>query len=338
MKKVLLLLLTILITQITFSQEKISKEQIELFYKFGFEINKNIFKKNKYNFIKKPFSLKEKLTTIKKSKSEIENIITSIKNNAKLKTEDAGSGYGLNILFDTKFPSIDITPLKVMKVMKVELNEKTTELYDSTSNIIKIKHSSGATSFGEWRDYSNINGKETLSIDITIHRQNQIFSNLPIKGIVRYRIKFITGYHNKTFSKKNIGEIFHLGVNKYKLIDIFNDKVVLQKIGNNSNTVAELKMITISKDEKFEFISANNGFSVSSSRIPKDVYQLFKNNPKITLEEYKKKFPVEKLLKTIKNNKENTLNNYYILNGAALIEKVILYIPIYIEKEIELKL
>jgi len=164
-----------------------------------------------------------------------------------------------------------------------------------------------------------------------------------VSGHVKYQLKFLSSYQQITLSKNDIGHQFQLDNNLYKLIEIFDNKVVLE----HSNKYANLNMINFvgkekavstkyckeeleRKREENEPYSCQGQYSTTQrTTLNSKVYDIFRKKPDINEEEFTKIATIE-FLNTLKQS-----DRYSVLSNITPIgKKVIIYAPIYELREV----
>ncbi|MFL1895723.1 hypothetical protein ACJRPK_08475 [Aquimarina sp. 2-A2] len=351
MKLSILLISFVLFYNLSFSQETPTAEQLEMIYQFSYDVNKNLFEIPVYAYQEKKFDYNERFKKNPIPQDSMYMVLDSVVKNASIKVEKGSFGY--NLILESEFPSIGKFGGS-NGLMEVELVN--TEILTGEQDTIKVKTKGGGTAFGGGFNFSNINGKVINYNYRTLYRQSQILSDIDstmvIKGKVQYKFFFLTDYEVIKLSKNNIGEKFKLGADEYVLIDVFDNKTVLEKIiteGTESDT--DINIINLSKNEKKEFTAYSlfeleklqekdkkykdvQSFAFSRMGIYKKNYDIFRKKKDITLDEYKQLLPF-KGLKKLKTEKQ-----YTVLAGPAPFDhNFLLYIPIYgITKTFEVQL
>ncbi|KAB1155137.1 hypothetical protein F7018_11700 [Tenacibaculum aiptasiae] len=308
-------LLTLLfITHFIHSQQtEISEEQKDFIYKMKFDMTKKLFEKPKYNFKNQKLDLNKKLIKSNKTKKLIIESINFFEKNAKLKIINEKTK-SINLV--SNFPSNFV--VENPNIISIELLEL--KLLGNNNTLLKTLNAE-STSFGTYIIKSN-----QLSFDSKFDKN--------LTGEVSYRIKFITSYSSIKVSKKDIGKTIKLSNDEYKLIDLFENKLILKSNLNENSTIndLEIKCISINKKGTMELFSQNS--PASSLLIKKEIYHLLKENKNFNIKVYKNKLPFQELM-------DNKLSGKYIvLELPAPIEnEVILYQPIYgVNKTIKVKL
>ncbi|WP_378186755.1 hypothetical protein ACE939_00175 [Aquimarina sp. W85] len=351
MKSTIFLMSFVLFYNLSFSQETPTTEQLEMIYQFSYEINKGLFETPVYAYKQKTFDYNERFKKNSIPQDSMFMALDSVVKNASIKVEKGSFGY--NLILESEFPSIGEFGEDYGN-MEVELTN--TEILTGDQDTIKVQTIGGGTSFGGGFNYSNINGKEINYNYRTLNKQSQILSDIDstmvFKGKAQYKFSFLTDYEVIRLSKANIGEKFKLGADEYVLIDVFDNKIVLEKvITEGIDSDIDIDIINLSKNGKKEFRSyplfeleelkkKNKKYkdvqSFASSRmgIYKKNYDIFKNKKDITLDEFKQLLPLENLKKLKKERQ------YTILAGPAPFDhNFLLYIPVFdVERTFEVHL
>lgn len=231
-------------------------------------------------------------------------------------------------------------------VIKIEIIKN--NLFSSTQKPLEI--SNGWTSFGSEFHSKKIGAKSIYNSWLTfIHElqvKNPISNDSIINGGIVYRIKFLTDYAQIKLSKKDINKSFTINNNKITLVDVVYNNVVLKvenlenslniiNFDNDGNILTNFPYFELLQMKKTDStINEKSGFSRSTAVLYKGLFDYFKQNPNITLDEFKKNISIEQIqlfsqgeryfrLSTVAN-----INNYFIL-----------YEPIWgISKEIEVNI
>ncbi|WP_298506318.1 hypothetical protein [uncultured Maribacter sp.] len=168
------------------------------------------------------------------------------------------------------------------------------------------------------------------SFKLDVSKEDKIAGELIVKA------RFISGYAYKEVTMNDINKPIILNDSEFKIINIINNTVVISQENSRSELLDGIGYFNINK----------NGYrveSIGSSTICTYNYNLFKENPNLSLQDYSKKIH-HKLLK-IENSdipddtyKKEFGENYTILISTDRIEKFILYVPNYEEMEFVVQL
>jgi hypothetical protein len=115
-------------------------------------------------------------------------------------------------------------------VAKIEVNES--KLLTSDNMLIKIS-AGGGFGFGNEFSIKKKGGEITKDVNrILINHQSQIYevdnADSLIHGSVVYKASFLTDYIKIILSKKDISTTFIINDTEYVLVDILNNKVILE--------------------------------------------------------------------------------------------------------------
>lgn len=325
-------------------EHKPTKEEIDFIWEFSFMLNKEVLKKPECFFKEKPFVEEDIFIKTKNNLKTLEVATDSLEKNAKiqLKKDEKSS----NIILNSKFPSFyNEGKANENNIIKVDVYKS--ELRNSKGDSIALR-GGGGISFGVSTFYEYKNDKETNLEFSTLNRQSQVkYQNKviePIKGNVKYLIKYVTAYDKIRLSKNDTGKKFTLNNKDYILKYVFDNKVIIEKEGislddeidiinlskNGLNKLVPLSTEEFSKENKKKRESEISSLGTIKSTFTKESFDYFKNNPDITLDDFKKAFPVEKLLNEKKQNPEYLL----IAISSPIDNDFILYMPIYGYKRI----
>ncbi|MCP2026983.1 hypothetical protein L1276_002127 [Flavobacterium sp. HSC-32F16] len=340
MNRIVLILMSLSLS--VFSQKKQpSKEEKEMIYGITYNTGAAIFKVPDFPFKKVTRKVDEIQKKTIQSTEVINSSVDTLISRGVLKLEK--SEYGYNLLYNSRFPSYykgnDETD--IVRFQPVKSN-----LFNLKKELIEIKNI-GSSSFGSESSFKYLNGETTNVSFTTLHKQDQInnavdFKNnnelSEIKGSVTYNIKFITDYSQVKLSSKNIGTTFKLNNIEYNLVDIINNVILIEAV-DPKNRDNEIRLINYDEsgnvlvnysDSEVEQLKKKNkkingeraGFSDIKGNISKFIFDAFKANPAITLEEYRKTFTIEDIL--------NEKKKYIFINTIAPIKNdFVLYEPVY---------
>jgi len=326
MKKKAILFLLVLFISNTYSQENLSKKEIELNYRYRIYqdfIKESDFLFKKENFVEKDYFKKEI------NKNEIDNFIGEFEKSAKLEILKTFNENGLNLT------AILSDNLKDVGFDNIKIKLINSKLLDNNNDSIKIKPFDFTTFTPNKINHRSTLMKDTISV--------KLFDNF--YGEATYKISFLTGYDKVTLNLTNIGNIIELGGSKYKIIDYRYNKLFIEKLSGKEEN---LKLINFSSDGK-----------VIKSYSASDFYKMQKENPslknKVNFSNFKHSgFPVFSydVLKSPKmsfDEFKNYFNSYVpnqsaekrvIFHITAIIapnSKFILYSPKYETRIIKLK-
>ncbi len=326
-----------------FSQQKeLGEKEKELIYQITYNASKEIYKAPDFPFKKVNKEIDEIQKKIIQSKEVINSSVDTLISRGVLKLEK--SEYGYNLLFDSRFPSYY---KQDDEVSIVNFHLVTSKLFNLKKELIEIKNI-GATSFGSEFSYKYSNGKNTNYNYTTLHKQDQInnvvdFKNnnelSEIKGSVVYNIQIITDYAQVKLSQKDIGKTFKLNNIEYNLVDVINNVILIEAVDLSSNKKHKIQLVnydetgnvlvTYSNREMEQLKKKNKkingeraGMSDVRGNISKLVFDVFKANPAMTFEEYKKTFTIENII----NEKRKYI---FIQTVAPIKNSFTLYEPIY---------
>ncbi|QCE42765.1 hypothetical protein [Psychroserpens sp. NJDZ02] len=292
-----LLIFLILISQSIYSQKsEMPKEQKDYILSMKFEMTQDLFKKPKYDFKSQNLDFDKKFLKSNKTKESIISSIKHLEQNSKLEIKNERTK---SIELRSSFPKNFVQ--EEFQVISIKIAE--TNLFGN----------------------NNIQSNQ-LSFDSEFDKN--------LTGEVSYNVKFITNYSKEKISKIDIGKTIELSGNEYKIIDIYENKIVLKSNLDEKLTIDDIKVkcINLNKNGKMELVS--DTFNMSSSLIDEKIYKLFKDDKDLSLDNYKSNFSFE----TVMN--EELIGKYIIMELPAPIEnEIILYEPIYgVNEKITVKL
>lgn len=333
MKKIFLLSVIFIGFISKIKAQQISEEEKNLYYEFAYFLTKDIFTEpKKYNYKTKKYNETEVFPKIDYTEKDLSIVTDSLQKFAKIEFDFDRE----NVYLKSKFPSF-FHP-------ETDFSSQVIDIEVLESNLINNKNSKinlvkgGGSGFGFSFFYQNINDKEINKNFITVNRQSQVENDdqfiASIKGSITYLVKYIVGYDKIELSSQDKGKTFILNNDEYTLIEVKNNRVLLAPKSKNRNQ--KLKIIVFHKNKKdilvekplTEMDDISDAIAISQGSINEDIYQVFKENPDITLEEFKRKINIEKLI-------HDEIKYLYISTPFPIEEKFIIYTPIFITKEIK---
>ena len=321
--------------------------------KFNYEHFKSIFKKPVYESRVQVYSAQEILPAMNLGEKDKSAVLDSLQKSGMLEIEKDTKGFELKI--ELKFPCIynstnntlsisnfnDNTLSKTMKLTLIE-----SQLYNSLSQKLKVKKGLNYIHFGR-RIPPALNeksGKHKVDPNY-ISLSNPISDSIKVDslctGSATYKIKVITSYDSIRCNKKDISKIIKLNGATYQIVTIMDNKVVLA-ILQDKGSLNELSVVSFdsinksfihhAKFKDYYYAQSDSIAHIGSTPISKKAYDLIRNNPEMTMDEYKKR--MSDYSKTEKHQ------NYIILEtDSPLINDFLIYSPTYgFEKLLELKL
>lgn len=336
MKKQLFLLPFLLLNlNIQAQTKEIPKNNTKNFDIRIFNIEKSINERPEYHYNAGPYTPNHYFFPFNLSEEKKAALLDSLKPNTKLKfiNTEKDKRLRLRITFPkmdhNSFLSIGETRLSFLEPHIFSSNNKEVELtdkYDYSRNYIGKDNKNNIIMF--------LN-KEMVLADSTINIKN-------CHGNVRYKLSFVVGYDSLRLDQSSISKTVKLGDVELKVIDIIENKVILQVIHSKIPlTSQQLKLLN------FDFLG--NVFSIDYKyyekqlqqfkpavqrptgetmfTMPKVAYDIFKENPDISYEDYKKTYTL------LQKNKPYTSYIVYC-SFAPLKNSFMLYKPIYGKEQI----
>ncbi|MFV8354915.1 hypothetical protein ACNQGB_01865 [Flavobacterium sp. XS1P32] len=336
MKKILLILILLnsdfLCAQISFDEsmaifikgesEKINSENLNDVYS---AILKMFSQYNSVNKEKYSTELLQEHIINYKSKlisSINESSITLFEQNAKLTLEkDLSQNL---IVLKSKIP-LNIDEKDASKSIQVTVQKS--NFINNGKNNVNINEYN-RSNFGTLKHYENIDGikKEntykTIEIKFGIDNKTEILS-----GSLVYNLKILTDYSTIKIGKVDYGKTFVLNNRNIKIIGSTNNIIIIE--GFAFDDKFDINAINLDQNE-------NVIKSPSTGKYPifKDIFDIYRKNPNISITELKKELPLDKLQKM-------KINGCYlaIFNDFPFLNNFILFSRIYgISKNIEIKL
>lgn len=336
-KSVILFILVLFTFNSTFAQDEQMSED-DAIYMISYYANQQVMASILDTFKTKELNLAERLQSTQLSRIQIDEAFQALVNEMTINERTHSNG---QLEVKSKFPNyFDVENSN--KAISIELSDN--DLQDANGNTIELQGST-SVGYGSSSTSSFNNGVRKTTKRITVNLSHQHLNKqkivAPISGQIKYKVKIATEMASLKLSRENIGQSFELEGIPFKLIDLYQNKIVLnfnkkhdlyislinleadeksERTGLSTMTVYELQ----EKDERYNNLAS---FSSMSAYMTKGVYELFKTQPDISLEDFKKKVSKKELL----NNEK-----YHIIATDAYIENtIILYTPVFdYEKEI----
>lgn len=157
-----------------------------------------------------------------------------------------------------------------------------------------------------------------------------------IRGKATYDVSFLLRYDEVTLTAENTGETFTLAGCNFRLIEVLHNQVILEKSCDIEpqliNWGREGHVLTPYPYNELMEMAANDpsvdtdgSFSQLKTNISKKVYQLFKDQPGLSLKQLRKAVPMKAYDQLYGDNE-----NYLVLSNIAPIKgKFTLFAPVY---------
>jgi len=299
------------------------------------------FKKKDYVFHKADFNETDYFfKTIDENK--IKEYLDYINNSLKLEIikNSNTSGFSdlkLTVNLPEFFQDLDNYKFRELYHNQIDIKNISSDLVDEFNNPLKLTYVT--------KDYSSKKIIYTrMFIKDTMHKAETI----NFKGTIKYEMEFLTNYDKIEISLDQIGGEFMLGKSSYKLVDYFNNTFIIKKL---SGPLESIYLINLTADGKLTkpysnsefnnlkendiaFVNKEDFYNSPSSGVPEFFYNVFKNEPNITLGEFDKLMTFEKIDAL---NKFNYFNTIIMLPTVSnLNSKYILYTPQYKSEFVEI--
>lgn len=164
-----------------------------------------------------------------------------------------------------------------------------------------------------------------------------------ISGKATYDISYLLRYDQVKLSSENIGEPFTLAGCEFTLMEVLHNQVILDKSCDEDE---DLQLINWGEEghilspypyselmemaAKDPSINMEGSFSQSKSSLPKKVYQLFKQQPGLSIKQLRKAFPKKTFDQQLVEG-----GSYLVLSHVAPVEgKFTLFAPVYETDEV----
>lgn len=321
-------------------QEEISQE--DLIYAILYETSKAPFGTPTYAYKLKDFDKAKLFAKSQNSSGVLQNALDYLAANAKIVQETRSSGMTLRV--ESHFPN-GFDEDRILTVSEIDL--KSANVKDATGKTIEVPNFSGGNMFGN--EFKDVAGNPAESYNYrTFNMSNSTKygqkTEGALSGEMTYVAMFLTDYAIVRLTAKDVGKQFELNGNQFKVIAVYDNKMVLDCLsGKAADFVSKLYAYNLKGggkqictgldfeeyDEKGISMMDENLARRGKMSVAKDMFEIFRKNPEITFEEFKKIMPMEKL------SKRDAKDQYLLINSIAPIDgELIIYEEIYnIQKE-----
>ncbi len=300
-----------------------------------YKLFKSINEKPEYDYISIPYTPNHYFLTFNLSENKRNALLDSFKANTTLKFIKTEKDKRLRLRIS--FPILNENSIITMEETKLSFLE--TNLFSPNNKKVELTDAFDYSPTHIGRDKQNIIiqylNKEMIFADSTINIKN-------CHGSVRYEISFVVGYDSLRLDHSSISKTVQFGDTELKVIDIIENKVILQVIKSKTPLYSQqLKLFNLdSVGTVFSIdFKDHNKFPRNQSQqihptaqiptiksifpIPKVAYDIFKENPDISYEEYKKAFTLQR------ESKHDNTSYLVYCSFAPLKNSFMLYKPVY---------
>jgi hypothetical protein len=325
--KWLFVLLPLFAFQKLHSQE-LSEEEFNMMSEFAYEMCASIFQSKNYLYKEGPFE-KEDFYDPVLNTEEAEKLVQIIKRSSKLSIE-VGEFAGPQLILTVEYGKSNHELFE--KVDDVELTESNLS-YEDGKKINLDGYFSTQRSFEDHQLKAGIE-KDTYQASSTL------------TGSTTYSFRILTGYDEVKLSRKDIGKTFDLNDCFLKLVDIIHNQLILEPLCEEETSV---KLINFSKkntvyepydymtlvemQEKDSTINIQGSFSQSSQTIDKKMFNIFKKDPDLSLEEFRNLLTKEEIARLEKQE------SYYLIveHVAPISDQFVLFSPKFRKEEVKVQ-
>lgn len=301
-------------------------------YKFAHKILKADFEKPRYKYNYELIDNKKEFGKIELSNSEMESVFDSLQATSELQIDR--TKYGVDLYLKAKFPAnFSYSYNDLWRVAKITTKEYS--LHNGTGRELEL-FKFGGTGFPTKPEKRNGVSFNRLCTSYQTRFKDSVAVDSLTQGSLEVEICFVSDYNKIQLTKADLSKSFKINNESFKLIDIFENKVVLEQI-NDQSICTDIKLLNMdstnripkTKNDPLVYNEKTKSYNepvryaaVGSSTMPKEIFQLFKDNPEVTLEEY--------ILKEKEIRKRNEYTKYIVLTSPAPINsKFIIYSPFY---------
>ena len=181
-------------------------------------------------------------------------------------------------------------------------------------------------------------------IDFKIDVKSKFSKEEKLKGYATFNFNYLIGYDKIELSSKDIGKNITLNNCDYKIIDIKDNELIMDKgceekielnvinFDNNNKVAKPFSYMKLMEMAKKDSTIAVESFERKNRETYKMVREVFKNNPEISLKEFKEIFTVEKLME-MKNNGKYTI----VESIAPYYNQFVIFSPIFQSEKIKVE-
>lgn len=330
MKKQLIFLLSLLTGMTMYAQlpAKIRRDSMNTPHHV-FDLIKSKFAKPVYNYTYETIDNRKEFAKIELSPAEMKSVFDTLEANAAIRIDKTryGVDLGLQTRFPTGFDSGDLTRIWKIEVLHSKLYNRSghqLEFSGSSSTNLNKRNPKGAKgttiSGNALRVYYRKGIKDAVDADTLSY------------GSVEYKISFVSAYRKLDMKRSDISKSFKIDDDSVKLVDVFDNKVVLEQIDHHTHCINRQLLNLDSLGRKASIMhKMAETYSEAQSRdytgelsmsLPQKTYLFFKNNPAVTYDEYLA------FRKTIGKDEMHT--TYIVLASPAPINtNFTIYFPVY---------
>ena len=324
-------------------------QQIEFAEGFLYEMGKTLKEKPLY-YHKKPVEVKP-WENLPYQRKELLTTLDTIIKNARIDIDEDGYYLSLESEFKQNVETNDL--------LKIDITDN--QLTNADGEPVDLEHDSyisyGMMSTTTYRNGEQVEDKTTslsASFQVNNHAKNA-------RGKLNLNASLVNDYEVIKISKQDKGKEFQFNQTTYKVLDIKNNLIVLEPKeyiegqtmnfqflnldDSEANEYAQVSMMELSeRKEKGEDIDLETASGISQSTMPQKVYELFQENPEISMKNFKKVIHPIMLSAAQSGNIQQALQhelgkNYIIIESCGPIENCYLYKEKYgLSREFEIEL
>lgn len=181
-------------------------------------------------------------------------------------------------------------------------------------------------------------------IDFKIDVKSEFSKEEKLKGYAIFNLNYLIGYDKIELNPKDIGKKITINNCTYKIIDIKDNELIMDKgckekielnvinFDDNNKVAKPFSYMELMEMTKKDSTIAMESFERKNRETYKMVREVFKNNPKISLKEFKEIFTVEKLME-MKNNGKYTI----VESIAPYYNQFVIFSPIFQSEKIKVE-
>ena len=322
----------LLLSVVSFAQENntVDIEELNFMENHTYKINSELFKNQNYTIRieDKEFEMPWKKETY--SEKQLNQALDSIIDNASMKIAESFSSHSL--VFKSYFPEF-IDKDKLPESLKLTIKSSSIKNKESLLDIQK----DGFSNYGSIAAVGLKNGEEYNKNWTTFDKKFSIRPTIEtevFEGVVEFEIALASTYDYLKIEAEDLNKKLKIGNHSFTLVNIFNNAIVIA-FDDPIDSIGKISFVNLNDKGQKITSSESNG---DKTTIFKNVYEMFKENPELTLVEYKKvmrpKFiEVSKNRDTMDEANERLFGSkYLVFSTFEELQNAYVYIPRYNSK------
>lgn len=308
-----------------------------------FNNEKSTFKKPEYHYFMVPYNPSRYFHSFNLTEDKKRAFLDTLKSNTNLRIIRTEKDKRLRL--SVIFPKMDVKSFFTIADTKLSFLE--TNIYSPDDKKVELNGASNYTNNNIDPEREN---NRIVSIQLKLNKELGLVDSTlnvdSLHGKASFKLSFVTGYDSLRLDRTSISKTFQFGNAELKVIDIIENKVIIQVI-HSKNALTSQNVILLNFDSTGNLFDSDfkryNQPSKANAPglIPADQnrsfysmytiyqvdYDIFKDNPEISYEEYQKVRPLQQ--------KNKPYINYIVYCSVApLKNSFMLYMPVYGDEQI----